>query len=131
MNIQYLQHKKINFRKWDDCIRNSINGNLYDFSWYLDIVSEGWDALILSDYETVMPLTHQKKLGVSYILQPFFSQQLGVFSTQRITSEVVSEFIITIIIYWLPYFFFFHIKRLIICMLLQPKKGKKKEQCFY
>lgn len=96
MNIQYLPHKKINFRKWDDCIRNSINGNLYAFSWYLNIVSEGWDALILGDYETVMPITHQKKLGVSYILQPFFSQQLGVFSTQRITSEIVSEFIITI-----------------------------------
>ncbi len=96
MNIQYLPHKKINFKKWDDCIRNSINGNLYAFSWYLDIVSEKWDALILNDYETVMPLTHQKKLGISYLSQPFFSQQLGVFSSHSITSEIVSAFILAI-----------------------------------
>ena len=93
MDIQYIPNKKINFRKWDECIQNSINGNVYAFSWYLGIVSEGWDALVLNDYETVMPITHHKKMGVSYIMQPLFTQQLGIFSMRNISPEIILDFI--------------------------------------
>ncbi|MBI5541891.1 MAG: hypothetical protein HY951_17675 [Bacteroidia bacterium] len=93
MKIQYLQHKKIDFKKWDDCIRKSINGNLYAFSWYLNIVSKGWNALVLNNYEAVMPLTHSSKMGIAFLAQPLFAQQLGVFSTKGISPEIVNEFI--------------------------------------
>lgn len=93
MKIQYLQHKKIDFKKWDDCIRKSINGNLYAFSWYLNIVSEGWNALVLNNYEAVMPLTHSSKMGISFLAQPLFAQQLGVFSTKGTNPEIVTDFI--------------------------------------
>jgi len=93
LKIEYIKHNKINFNKWDDCIRNSVNGNLYAFSWYLDIVSKNWDALIMNDYETVMPLTHSKKYGIKFLIQPFFTQQLGVFSVHCTTPEIVTAFI--------------------------------------
>jgi len=96
LKIQYLPHKKIDLEKWDNCVQKSVNGNLYAFSWYLDIVSEGWDALVCNDYETIMPLTHSKKMGISYLAQPFFSQQLGVFSTKVTTPEVVNKFVAAI-----------------------------------
>jgi hypothetical protein len=43
-------------------------------------VCDHWDALILNDYEAVMPLPFKRKWGLKYIHQPYFCQQLGVFS---------------------------------------------------
>ncbi len=96
MKIQYLQHKKIDFKKWDECIRKSINGNLYAFSWYLDIVSKNWNALVLNNYEAVMPITHSSKMGISFLAQPLFAQQLGLFSTKGTTLEILNDFIAAI-----------------------------------
>ncbi len=79
MKIQYLKHKQIDKQKWDLAIENSHNGLVYALSWYLDIVSPGWDALVLGDYEAVMPLTVKQKIGFRYLIQPPFCQQLGVF----------------------------------------------------
>lgn len=53
---------------------------IYAYSWYLDIVSSGWEALVAGDYEAVFPLTRNWKFGIHYLHQPFFSQQLGFFS---------------------------------------------------
>jgi hypothetical protein len=78
--ITLLKHNQINQSGWDDCIRESLNSMPYACSWWLNIVSPGWEALILDDYEAVMPLTCQRKGGFSYLYQPFFTQQLGVFS---------------------------------------------------
>lgn len=91
--IRLLKHNEINKRRWDDCINKSFNGNVYALSWYLDIVHPNWNALIENDYERVMPLTNSKKFGLSYMFQPFFVQQLGVFSTSQLSQEDVDNFI--------------------------------------
>ena len=77
--IVLLKNQEIDYDKWDNCIQNSDNGNLYAKSWYLDIVSPNWQALVLGDYEFVMPLTIKRKFGISAILQPLHCQQLGIF----------------------------------------------------
>ena len=79
--IKYLRHSEIDRGKWDSCIRTSENGLIYAYSWYLDIIHPGWEALVKDEYAAVMPLTGGRKFGVSYLFQPFFAQQLGVFST--------------------------------------------------
>jgi len=91
-NIQYLSHQQINKAKWDRCIENAGNGLIYAYSFYLDQMAKHWDALVLNDYEAVMPLTWNKKYGICYLYQPFLAAQLGVFGRQ-ITSEMVSLFI--------------------------------------
>ena len=92
--IQFLEHKNIDKKKWDDCIQHASNGIVYANSWYLDIVSPGWNALIADDYSTVFPLTWKKKYGFYYLHQPFFTQQLGVFSNQKnITEKTIQEFL--------------------------------------
>jgi len=93
MKISYLKQDEIDIKKWDNCIAGSINGIVYAYSWYLDVVSEKWEALVLGDYETVMPLTYNKKFGISYLYQPAFTQQLGVFSSQNLSEEIVFRFI--------------------------------------
>jgi len=91
--IKYLNNHEINKQKWDACIRESFIGMVYAFSWYLDFVTEDWEALVEGDYERVMPLIPAKKLGVNYLFQARFTQQLGVFSINILTEKVVSDFL--------------------------------------
>jgi len=98
-NIQYLTRQQIDKEKWDRCIDTADNGTIYGYSFYLDIMSKHWDALVLSkglhsenDYEAVMPLTWNKKFGIKYLYQPFLTAQLGVFG-KNITPAISDHFI--------------------------------------
>ena len=75
VNIRHVKHKDINKLKWDKCIDTAPNGLIYANSFYLDIMSKGWDGLVMNDYEAVMPLTWNKKFGIFYLRQPAFTQQ--------------------------------------------------------
>jgi len=90
--IQYLEHKKINKKKWDECISNSINASVFVYSWYLDVVCEEWSALVLNDYEAVFPIASKSKYKINYAVQPFFTRYFGVFSKQKISAKLISEF---------------------------------------
>jgi hypothetical protein len=93
LNISYVKRHEVDTRKWDECIAGSVNGMVYAYSWYLDIVAHGWDALVADDYQSVFPLVHNVKFGIHYLYQPYFTQQLGLFSTGHITPELVSRFL--------------------------------------
>lgn len=89
--IHYLQHNQIDKSKWDATITEC--GNIYAYSWYLDIVHPEWEALVEDDYQSVMPLTGGKKFGVSYLFQPYFVQQLGVFSKTPLSQDKTETFL--------------------------------------
>lgn len=91
--LQYISNKNIDKAKWDDCIAHSPNGLIYAFSWYLDTMSKHWDALVLGDYETVMPLTWNKKYGIHYLYQPWFCASLGIFSKKKMNAKTVEQFL--------------------------------------
>lgn len=91
--IKHHKSHEIDRGRWDECIRRSFNGIVYAYSWYLDVVCPGWEALIEDDYKSVMPLTAGKKLGFRYLFPPFFVQQLGVFSVNKLTAEDVLNFL--------------------------------------
>lgn len=93
MQIQHLRHKSIDLDKWDMVIKQSINHLGYAYSWYLDIVSPGWEALVSDDYEYVMPLPVKRKYKIPYLVQPALSQQLGIFSQNKISEEIIQLFI--------------------------------------
>lgn len=93
MQIQHLQHKHIDFKKWDDTILSSANHLGYAYSWYLDIVSPGWEALVTDDYEFIMPLPVKRKYKIPYLVQPVLTQQLGIFSKNEISDEIIQLFI--------------------------------------
>jgi hypothetical protein len=95
--IRYLKHNQIDKQAWDNCITKSHNGLAYAYSWYLDIVSPDWDALVEDDYTALFPLTWRKKAGIKYLFQPYFTQQLGLFSVlDEITKAQLEEFIVSI-----------------------------------
>src|ERR1043166_572384 len=85
--IHYLEHSAIDKPKWDRCIESSANGMIYASSWYLDLVSPGWNALVEHDYQSVFPLTRRKKFGFHYLCQPPFTQQLGLFGRESSGNE--------------------------------------------
>jgi hypothetical protein len=93
MKITHLKHNEIDKGKWDNTISNSQNHMFYAFSWYLDIVSPDWEALISDNYEFLMPLPVKKKYLIKYIVQPILTQQLGIFSSKTIEKETVKLFI--------------------------------------
>lgn len=91
--IRFYRHSEIDKKLWDHCIREAFNGMIYAYSWYLDIVSPDWEALIENDYERVFPLPVNKKYRINYIAQPYFTQQLGLFSRSKISPATVDSFI--------------------------------------
>ena len=96
--LKYLEHKNIDYNRWDECVENADNSRVYAMSWHLDRTAEIWDALVFGDYNFVMPLPVGKKWGIKYLYQPFFSQQLGIFPSppdevaQLIYTKILSEF---------------------------------------
>lgn len=94
--IKFVENKNINKKKWDDCVNNSSNPSVFVYSWYLDVVCKNWSALILNDYEAVFPIVSKTKYKIHYLYQPFFTRYFGVFSSSKISSKVVAEFMQTI-----------------------------------
>ena len=92
VQIQYRKRHEIDNDKWNLCIETAPNGLIYAYSFYLDGTADNWDALILNDYEAVMPLPWRKKIGFYYLYQPFFSAQLGVFGN-NINANLVENFL--------------------------------------
>jgi hypothetical protein len=95
MKITYLRRQEIDPNRWDACIARSISGLPYAYSWYLDQVADGkWDALVQGDYHAVMPLPwNQKLLIFKQIYQPFFTQQLGIYSDTPLDASAVDSFL--------------------------------------
>lgn len=91
--ISFLKHDMINKSRWDDCISHAVNGNLNSCSWYLDIVSPGWCALVENEYEKVFPLPASSRAGFKYIMQPYFTQQLGLFYLTSSSEDKLTEFL--------------------------------------
>ncbi|HET9430412.1 MAG TPA: GNAT family N-acetyltransferase [Chitinophagaceae bacterium] len=91
-NIAWLTRDKLDAGRWDDCIKKSPNGLVYGYSFYLDVICERWDALVLNNYEAVMPLCWNKKWGIHYLYQPFLTAQLGLFGP-RIDAELLESFL--------------------------------------
>jgi hypothetical protein len=91
--IKYIPHKEINKQAWDNCVENAVNQIIYVYSWFLDVVSPNWDALVLGNYEAIMPLPQQKRFTLSYLAQPLFTQQLGVFYSELAHMNVTNDFL--------------------------------------
>lgn len=92
--IRFIKRKEIDIQKYDTCIKNSLQRRVYAFSWYLDVVADSWGVFVLNDYKAVMPIPFmraKKYLYVKKVIQPFFCQQLGVFS-KTFLGELETDF---------------------------------------
>jgi len=74
-------------------VEKSKGLNLYCYSWYLDAVSDNWGALVMGDYDFIMPIPFTIKKNQSVLYQPFFSQQLNILGRELPSVEVINSFI--------------------------------------
>ncbi len=92
-DIRHLRREEIDSSRWDGCILKAENGLIYARTFYLDAMAVRWNGLILGDYEAIMPLTWNKKFGFTYLYQPAFTAQLGIFYNNDQYSQTANLFI--------------------------------------
>lgn len=92
--IHFCPHAEIDVDKWDNIIRKSRFSTVFATYDVLTGLTEGsrWDALIMNDYEYVMPLPARSKCGLHYVYPPFFVSQLGIFSDKETTATITFDF---------------------------------------
>ena len=88
MPIKYLSREELDDVKYNNCVAESKQALLYGYTWYLDIVCDRWDVLVLGDYVAVMPVPWRKKHGIKYVYQPLWVLQLGIFSMKENVDEL-------------------------------------------
>lgn len=86
-----LRHHEIDKKRWDKGIARSTHPLVYADSWYLDIVSPQWEAVVSDDYSILWPLTLNRKYKLPMLMQPMFTQQLGVFSSLPLDKQMVTQ----------------------------------------
>ncbi len=91
--ITYLKNEEIDRTRWDNCLAEIPGVKPYPWSWYLDIMVPGWEALIDDDYVSVFPLPRFRRYGFNYIATPVFLQQLGAFTPDGEAGRKAEEFI--------------------------------------
>ncbi len=98
--IVYHKNQEIDREQWDNCIRSSSCVKPYPYSWYLDIMAPGWEALVDDDYDSVFPIPASSKFGIQFIETPVFLQQLGAYSPDKPSEKAIIEFL-----HYLPDFY--------------------------
>src|ERR1043165_4983232 len=89
--IKILKRKEVDEQRWNAAVDAAVFSLPYAYTWYLDAVAENWDALVWNDYEAVMPLVWLRKLGIKCLYQPYYCQQLGVFSAEALPAETITQ----------------------------------------
>ncbi|HYX09479.1 MAG TPA: hypothetical protein VE912_22300 [Bacteroidales bacterium] len=93
LRLKWLRNKEIDYNRWDKCIQHSFNGSVFAFSWFLDIVSPDWGALVDEEYESVMPLPGRRFINYPVIRQPSWAASLGIYSVGLLKSGTIEAFI--------------------------------------
>lgn len=75
---------QVDKQKWDACIRKSFNTLIYAKHAYLNHLCDNWSAIILDDYNLVIPVPWRKKFGITYTYAVPFIQQLGFFGEHKL-----------------------------------------------
>ncbi len=90
--IRFLKRNEIDIERWDKCIGAANNGQIFAYSFYLDVCCKNWGALIKGDYETVFPLAWDYKFGICYLYQPHYTRHFGLYGN-TINDKEVEDFI--------------------------------------
>ncbi len=91
--IKHLKRSDIDTTRWNDSIKKSINGSIYAMSWYLDHSCASWEAIVMENYEAVLPLPIFMKFGIPMIITPLTVQQLDIYSSTQLSEAQSLEMI--------------------------------------
>ncbi|MFP5041168.1 hypothetical protein [Parasediminibacterium sp. JCM 36343] len=89
--IQIIPAHQIDTAKWDACVEANVNGLIYATAHYLNAMADNWSALVIDDYEAIMPLPWLKKWGFRYLYTPPLTQQLGLIGKASISAAQLEQ----------------------------------------
>jgi hypothetical protein len=82
--MHYFKNHQIDKAKWDNAIQGIEGAPVYALSFYLDAVTgKKWSAYINNDYSALIPVYYRNLPGIKRIIQPPFTQQLGLFTNRQ------------------------------------------------
>ncbi len=90
--IKFIPSSALDRDKYRACIRGSLYPVGYAEPSCLDLMAKQWSALVLGDYDAVMPLPWNRKWGFRYVYNPAFVPQLGIFSSRPLTIFLQDRF---------------------------------------
>ena len=94
LELKMLQRSEIEEARWNGCVYYAHNSRPYAYTWYLDAACpDDWFGIIEGNYESVFPVVFQKKYGLTYLYQPFWCQQLGLFSVNVCSAARLKAFL--------------------------------------
>ena len=70
--IDLVDHSKIDKTRWDNLVDLSPISFPWWRSWYLDLVTPDWKAIIVGNYDFVLPLPVRKKGMINYVYIPIY-----------------------------------------------------------
>jgi hypothetical protein len=80
----FFRPHEVDIRQWEACLARTREALLYAHAWYLNAVCPRWSAVVERKdgrYVSLLPLPEKGVAGCRQIYQPFFTQQLGLFTT--------------------------------------------------
>ncbi len=78
--MKVISNQELDKEFWDKLMREA-KAPIYQYSWYLDAVFPNWKAVISDNNNLYFPICQKKKLGISYLFQPKFSQKFEVVNS--------------------------------------------------
>ncbi len=99
--ISILKREQIEDKAWNQCVQSSVRPFVYATSWYLDIVCQQWEGIVVEgkqgEYSLVLPVPILIKWKKPFVRMPLFCQQLGVFPlavcSPTIQNEAIEAFV--------------------------------------
>jgi hypothetical protein len=92
VKLHYLTRNELDTVRYDKCIEFSVNGSLFAYSWYLDIVAPNWDVIVDEHYKCVMPLPYIIRKHKKQLIHPNFIPHLGIISNYLLVPSLISLF---------------------------------------
>lgn len=90
--MQYYKNNEIDKYRWDLALEKLHPKLIYAQSFYLDTVTKNqWGAYISKNYNILIPVHFSHRLGVKRLVQPLFTQQLGIFSKTQLSTKETEQ----------------------------------------
>jgi hypothetical protein len=93
LNIRILKNNEIDKIKWDSKLNESEIDFFFLNSWVWDLLHPEWNAIVINDYDSFMPIPFKKKLGLVYYFQPMFIREIPVYSKNESHNRSLLEFL--------------------------------------
>jgi hypothetical protein len=84
--IAFIPSEKIDPEKWNACVEQSNDGNIFGLYQSISLACEQWIGVVFNNYEAVLVLPIKKKLGLTYSWHPQFMGPLGIYAAENVTA---------------------------------------------